>query len=73
MFGAKGEKIVVKLEQLELHLEGLECSQAEIGSAVETALPATESNPRSLHKPLPGQLPREVVTHLLEGDCCPDC
>jgi transposase len=73
MFGAKSEKIVVKLEQLELHLEELECSQAEMEAAAETASPATEAKPRSPRKPLPEHLPREVITHLLEGDCCPDC
>lgn len=35
--------------------------------------PANERKDRSPRKPLPEHLPREVVTQLLEGDCCPDC
>ncbi|MFZ0731565.1 MAG: IS66 family transposase [Candidatus Sulfotelmatobacter sp.] len=73
MFGAKSEKIVVQLEQLELHLEELESEQAEVEAAAEAVSPATEPKPRSPRKPLPEHLPREVVTHLPHGDCCPGC
>jgi transposase len=73
MFGVKSEKIVLQLEQLELHLEELESSQAEMEAAVERVTPAEESKARSRRKPLPEHLPREVVTHLPHGDCCPDC
>ena len=73
IFGVKSEKIVIQLEQLELHLEELESSQAEMEAAVERVTPAEEPKSRSRRKPLPEHLPREVVTHLPHGDCCPDC
>ena len=73
IFGVKSEKIVIQLEQLELHLEELESSQAEMEAAVERVTPAEEPKARSRRKPLPEHLPREVVTHLPHGDCCPDC
>ena len=73
IFAVKSEKIVSQLEQLELHLEELESSQAEMEAAVERVTPAEEPKARSRRKPLPEHLPREVVTHLPHGDCCPDC
>lgn len=73
MFGKKSEKIVVQLEQLELHLEELESAQAEMETAIEAVTPAAEVKPRSPRKPLPEHLPREVVTHLPQGDCCSSC
>jgi transposase len=73
VFGIKSEKIVVQLEQLELHLEELESAQAEMETAIEAVAPAVEVKPRSARKPLPEHLPREVVTHLPQGDCCSGC
>ena len=73
VFGVKSEKIVIQLEQLELHLEELESSQAEMEVAVERVRPAAEPKTRSRRKPLPEHLPREVVSHTLHGDSCPDC
>jgi transposase len=73
MFGRKSEKIVVQLEQLELHLEELESAQAEMETAIENVSPAAAVKPRSPRKPLPEHLPREVVTHLPQGDCCSSC
>jgi len=73
MFGKKSEKIVVQLEQLELQLEELESARAEMETAIENVSPATEVKPRSPRKPLPEHLPREVVTHLPQGDCCSSC
>ena len=73
MFGAKSEKVVVQLEQLELRLEELESARAEMETAAEQVLPAEEAKGRPVRKPLPEHLPREVVTHLSHGDCCPDC
>jgi len=73
VFGVKSEKIVIQLEQLELHLEELESSQAESEAAVERARPTAEPKSRSRRKPLPEHLPREVVSHTLHGDSCPDC
>lgn len=73
MFGKKSEKIVVHLEQLELHLEELESAQAEMETAIEAVAPVAEVKLRSQRKPLPEHLPREVVTHLPQGDCCSGC
>jgi transposase len=73
MFGKKSEKIVVQLEQLELQLEELESAQAEMETAIENVSPANEVKPRSPRKQLPEHLPREVVTHLPQGDCCSGC
>jgi transposase len=73
VYGVKSEKITIQLEQLELHLEELECSQAEAEAVVERVRPPAEPKTRSRRKPLPEHLPREVVTHALQGHCCPDC
>jgi transposase len=73
MFGKKSEKIVVQLGQLELYLEELESAQAEMETALDTVSPTNEVKPRSPRKPLPEHLPREVVTHLPQGDCCSGC
>jgi transposase len=78
IFGRKSEKLTGQLEQLELRLEELETAQG----ADEAAQAATEATPpssaqatrkRPARRPLPQHLPREVVTHLPEHDCCPDC
>jgi transposase len=71
MFGSKSEKISIQLEQLELHLEELETAQAAAEISVE--VPVAEPKSKPSRKPLPEHLPREVVTHLPEQDCCPDC
>jgi transposase len=57
MFGSKSEK----------------SAQAEMEAAVEAVAPAAQVKPRSPRKPLPEHLPREVVTHLPQGDCCSGC
>jgi transposase len=75
IFGAKSEKAVLKVEQFELQLEETETEQAAAEEEIEA--PATEAKPssksRPSRKPLPAHLPREVVTHHPEQDCCPDC
>ena len=73
VFGVKSEKIVIQLEQLELHLEELESSQAESEAVADRVRPAKEPKKRSRRKPLPEHLPREVVSHAFHGDSCPDC
>lgn len=82
IFGRKSEKLSRELEQLELRLEELETTQAA-DQAAEDALeaeqpssPATDSRRRSSRprrKPLPEDLPREIITHMPEHECCPDC
>ena len=56
LFGKKSEKIVVKLEQLELELEEEETAQAEVEAAAERMSPAKEPKPRPERKPLPEHL-----------------
>ena len=73
IFGAKSEKIVIKLEQLELELEDEETTQAELEAATDRVSPTKEPKTRPERKPLPEHLPREVVTHIPKGDCCPEC
>jgi transposase len=77
IFGKKSEKVVVQLEQLEFQLEDLESTQAEAEAMADAAAPANtpvrEQKAKPARKPLPGHLPREVVSHLPNGDCCPDC
>jgi transposase len=73
VYGVKSEKIIIQLEQLELHLEELESSQAEAEAVVERVRPSAEPQKRSRRKPLPEHLPREVVTHAAQGNCCPGC
>ncbi len=82
IFGRKSEKLTRELEQLELRLEELETSQAqeetaqEMAEAQQPSSSATTSQHRSSRprrKPLPEDLPREVITHLPPHKCCPDC
>ncbi len=81
IFGRKSEKLTGELEQLEFRLEELETAQAAEEAAQASAEaaqpPATPTVPkrrsRPQRKPLPEDLPREVVTHLPPHNCCPDC
>ena len=76
LFGAKSEKLAGELEQLELQLEELETSEASEQAAEDrkAETPSAGRPPRRpRRKPLPEDLPREVVTYLPEHDCCPDC
>ena len=73
LFGTKSEKIVIRLEQLELELEEQETTQAEMKAVVDRSSPAQEPKTRAERRPLPEHLPREVVTQVPSGDCCSDC
>lgn len=78
IFGRKSEKLSGELEQLEFRLEELETAQAaeEARQAATEATQAsstrTDSKRRSrpARKPIPEDLPREVVTHLPAHNCC---
>ena len=81
IFGRKSEKLSGELEQLEFRLEELETAQAA-EEAAQAAAEATQPSstptdskrrPRPARKPLPEDLPREVVTHLPPHNSCPDC
>jgi transposase len=77
LFGAKSEKIVRQVAQLELQLEELEASRREeevvAPLLVEQATVAEPCSGRSSQRSLPEHLPREVETHLPETNCCPGC
>jgi transposase len=81
IFGRKSEKLSGELEQLEFRLEELEIAQAaeeaaqEATEATQPCSTQTDSKRRSrpARKPLPEDLPREVVTHLPPHSSCPDC
>lgn len=82
IFGRKSEKLTRELEQLELRLEELETTQVADQAAEDTAEaeqpgpPKSDSKPRGTRprrRPLPEDLPREVITHMPEHDSCPCC
>lgn len=76
LFGTKSEKLAGELEQMELQLEELETSEAaEEAAEVKNSEAQSAGRPRRRprRKPLPEHLPREVVMHMPEHDCCPDC
>jgi len=78
IFGRKSEKLARELEQLELRLEELETTQAadQAAEAHRPGAPQPDSKPRASRprrKPLPEDLPREVIMHMPEHDKCPCC
>jgi len=72
LFGAKSEKVLRQIDQLELQLEELRAASAiEESKAVA---PAERPAPaRPFRRPLPEHLPREVHTHMPGPEACPDC
>ena len=77
LFGAKSEKLVRQVEQLEFQLEELEAARGEDRIAEPPPKAEAISSPDRVHEPtrrsLPEHLPREIETHLPEKTCCPDC
>jgi transposase len=74
IFGSKSEKLTGQLEQLEFRLEELETAQAATEAAQQhSTRTTTKSRTRASRKPLPEDLPREVITHLPAHTCCPGC
>jgi len=82
IFGRKSEKLTRELEQLELRLEELETAQAAdqaaeaAAEAEQPSSPQSESKPRTSRprrRPLPEDLPREVIMHMPEHESCPCC
>jgi len=51
----------------------LETAQAAAEASVEATAAEAKSKSRPSRKPLAAHLPREVVTHHPEQNCCPDC
>lgn len=73
IFGTKSEKIIIKLEQMELELKDHETTNAELEAGADRVSPTKEPKPRPERKPLPEHLSREAVTHTPSGDCRADC
>jgi transposase len=73
IFGTRSEKIVIKLEQMELELEDDETTHAELEAAAERVSSTNEPKTRPERKSLPEHLHREVITHAPSGACCADC
>lgn len=72
LFGAKSEKVLRQIEQLEFQLEDLQAASAiEEAHAVPPAERPAAAKP--FRRPLPEHLPREVHTHLPGHEACPDC
>jgi len=72
-FGRKSEKLERQIEQLELRLEALQMSDAETVATLPKAMANIEGIARSVRRPLPAHLPREVQTLLPKEEACPDC
>jgi len=72
LFGARSEKVLRQIEQLELQLEELGAAEAvqEKRSIAPTERPVAA---KPFRRPLPEHLPREVHTHLPDHAACPDC
>src|ERR1700728_4946270 len=62
-FGRSSEKLDRQVEQLELQLEALQVNDAEIVAALPEKIAGVEAVARSVRRPLPAHLPREVRTH----------
>src|SRR5271170_1314315 len=72
LFGTKSEKVLRKIEQLELQLEELQADNAiEERAAVASAARPMAAKP--FRRPLPEHLPREIHTHTPDHEACPDC
>jgi len=72
-FGRKSEKLERQIEQLQLRLEALQMNDAETVAALPKTIARIEGMARSVRRPLPAHLPREVQTLLPQEEACPDC
>ena len=72
-FGRKSEKLERQIEQLELRLEALQMNDAETVATLPKAMANIAGIARSVRRPLPAHLPREVQTLLPQEEGCPDC
>jgi len=72
LFGARSEKVLRQIEQMELQLEELHAATAveELQAIASAERPAAA---KPFRRPLPEHLPREVHTHTPGHDACPDC
>src|SRR3984957_17874063 len=60
-------------EKLDRQIEPLQQNDAEMAAAVPEEIASMDPVARSVRRPLPAHLPREVRTHLPEQKTCPDC
>jgi transposase len=72
-FGRSSEKWDRQIEQLELQLGELEASRTKEAAAVKEPAPTNIPGSRSVRRPLPAHLPREVRKYLPNQEACPDC
>jgi transposase len=72
-FGRSSEKLDRQIEQLELRLEALQQNDAEMVAATPGKIASVVPVGRSIRRPLPAHLSREVRTHLPKQQACPDC
>ena len=72
-FGRSSEKLDQQIEQLELRLEALQLNDSEKVVVLPEAIASPEPVARSVRRPLPAHLPREVRTYRAEQEACPDC
>ena len=72
LFGAKSEKVLRQIDQLELQLEELQAANA-VEESKAAAVAERPAPARPFRRPLPEHLPREVQTHMPSHEACPDC
>lgn len=70
-FGRSSEKLAERIEQLELIVEDLEASRAQLPKSAPGA--NRKERERPARKPLPDYLPRESLEHGPAADGCPNC
>jgi len=73
LFGSRSEKLSRQLDQLELQLEEMESSHAALAPALAREAHSDSTAAKPARKPLPEHLPRQIVTHEPEQNCCPEC
>jgi len=72
LFGQKSEKLQHQVDQLQLELEELYVDQGMRPQAKQQAAPRSERQ-APVRRALPEHLPCEIIEHLPDATCCPDC
>jgi transposase len=70
-YGRSSEQLDTQITQLQLTIEDLEASQAELPSHLKPPEPAPPVS-KPVRRPLPSELPREEIVHAAPS-CCPTC
>lgn len=68
-FGSSSEQLDQRIAQLELTLEELEASEAQIATPALPAICAPPERQRPVRRPLPEHLPRETLVHTTACRC----